>query len=33
MFRVADLGEKEVMLADDRGVFFTTPTSTAIRPC
>jgi hypothetical protein len=24
MFRVADLGEKEVMLADDRGVFFTT---------
>jgi hypothetical protein len=25
MFRVADLGEKEVMLADERGVFFTTP--------
>jgi hypothetical protein len=25
MFRVADLGEKEVMLADDRAVFFTTP--------
>jgi len=25
MFRVADLGEKEVMLADNRGVFFTTP--------
>jgi hypothetical protein len=25
MFRVADLGEKEVMVADDRGVFFTTP--------
>jgi hypothetical protein len=25
MFRVADLGEKEVMLADDRRVFFTTP--------
>ena len=25
MFRVADLGEKERMLADDRGVFFTTP--------
>jgi hypothetical protein len=25
MFRVADLGEKEIMLADDRGVFFTTP--------
>jgi hypothetical protein len=25
MFRVADLGEKEVLLADDRGVFFTTP--------
>jgi hypothetical protein len=25
MFRVADLGEKEVMVADERGVFFTTP--------
>ncbi|HEX2304614.1 MAG TPA: MmcQ/YjbR family DNA-binding protein [Gaiella sp.] len=25
VFRVADLGEKEVMLLDDRGVFFTTP--------
>jgi hypothetical protein len=25
MFRVADLGIKELMLADDRGVFFTTP--------
>jgi len=25
MFRVADLGVKELMLADDRGVFFTTP--------
>ena len=25
VFRVADLGEKEVMVADDRGVFFTTP--------
>jgi hypothetical protein len=25
MFRVADLGEKEVMVADDRGLFFTTP--------
>jgi len=25
VFRVADLGEKEIMLADDRGVFFTTP--------
>jgi hypothetical protein len=25
MFRVADLDEKEVMLADERGVFFTTP--------
>ena len=25
MFRVADLGEKEVMLADERGVYFTTP--------
>jgi len=24
MFRVADLGVKELMLADDRGVFFTT---------
>lgn len=25
MFRVADLGVKELMLSDDRGVFFTTP--------
>jgi hypothetical protein len=25
MFRVADLGVKELMLADHRGVFFTTP--------
>src|SRR5215207_4679150 len=25
MFRVADVGVKEVMLADERGVFFTTP--------
>jgi len=25
MFRVADLGVKELILADDRGVFFTTP--------
>lgn len=25
VFRVADLGEKEAMLADDRGIFFTTP--------
>jgi hypothetical protein len=25
MFRVADLGVKELMVADDRGVFFTTP--------
>ena len=25
MFRVADLDEKEIMLADERGVFFTTP--------
>jgi hypothetical protein len=25
MFRVADLDEKEVILADDRGIFFTTP--------
>lgn len=25
MFRVADLGEKELLLADDRGLFFTTP--------
>jgi hypothetical protein len=25
MFRVADLGVKELMLADDRRVFFTTP--------
>src|SRR5919204_3415522 len=25
MFRVADLGQKELLLADDRGVYFTTP--------
>jgi hypothetical protein len=25
MFRVADLDEKDVILADDRGIFFTTP--------
>jgi hypothetical protein len=25
MFRVEDLGVKELLLADDRGVFFTTP--------
>jgi hypothetical protein len=25
LFRVADLGVKELMLADDRGVYFTTP--------
>ena len=25
VFRVADVGEKEIMVADDRGVFFTTP--------
>ena len=25
MFRVADLGVKELMVADDRGIFFTTP--------
>ena len=25
MFRVADFGVKELLLADDRGVFFTTP--------
>jgi hypothetical protein len=25
MFRVADLGEKELLLADARGLFFTTP--------
>lgn len=25
MFRVADLDEKEIVLADDRGVYFTTP--------
>ncbi|TML04721.1 MAG: hypothetical protein E6G36_05030 [Actinobacteria bacterium] len=25
MFRVADVGVKELMLPDDRGVFFTTP--------
>lgn len=25
VFCVADLGEKEIMLADERGIFFTTP--------
>jgi hypothetical protein len=25
VFRVADQGEKELLLADERGVFFTTP--------
>ena len=25
VFNVADLGEKEIMVADERGVFFTTP--------
>jgi len=25
MFRVADVGTKELMVADDRGIFFTTP--------
>jgi len=25
MFRVADLGVKELLLADERGIFFTTP--------
>jgi hypothetical protein len=25
VFRVADLGEKEILLRDDRGLFFTTP--------
>ncbi len=25
MFRVADLGVKEIILADDRGIYFTTP--------
>ena len=25
MFRTADLGQKELLLADDRGLFFTTP--------
>ncbi len=25
MFRVADIGVKELMLADERGIFFTTP--------
>ena len=25
MFRVGDLDEKELLLADDRGIFFTTP--------
>ena len=25
MFRVADLDEKEILLSDDRGAYFTTP--------
>src|SRR5260221_7982825 len=25
IFRVADLDEKEILLADDRGIYFTTP--------
>jgi hypothetical protein len=25
MFRVADLGVKDLLVADDRGIFFTTP--------
>jgi hypothetical protein len=25
MFRVADLDEKDLILADDRGIYFTTP--------
>ena len=33
MFRVADLGVKELMLADGRGVYFTTRTSTVTQPC
>jgi hypothetical protein len=33
MFRVADQGVKELLLADDRGVFFTVhPISTATQP-
>ena len=33
MFRVADLDEKDLLLADDRGIFFTTPHFNATRPC
>jgi hypothetical protein len=33
MFRVADLGVKELLLADDRGVFFTTPHFDVPRRC
>jgi hypothetical protein len=33
MLRVADLGAKELLLSDARGVYFTSRTSTAIPPC
>jgi hypothetical protein len=33
MFRVADLGVKELLLADDRGVYLPLRTSTATPPC
>jgi hypothetical protein len=33
MFRVADLGVKELLLADDRGIFFTTPHFDGYPPC
>jgi hypothetical protein len=32
-FRVADLGVKELLLSDARGIYFTTPHGTAIPPC
>lgn len=33
MFRVADLDEKDLILADDRGIYFTTPHFNATPPC
>jgi hypothetical protein len=32
-FRVADLGVKEMLLGDARGIYFTTPHWTATPPC
>ena len=33
MFRVADIGAKELLLSDTRGVFFTTPHFDGYPPC